>query len=290
MGAALFLFRSVVGGVFMGLANLVPGISGGTMLLAVGIYPQFISGVADVSTFRFRPQVILMLACVGGAAAVGVAGGAGLVSGALERAPWAMYSLFIGLTLGGVPLLWRAVQPIDRTIVVSAAAAIVVMALLATGDAEQVGADGGGGGAGATLLLIIAGTAGGAAMILPGVSGAYLLRILGQYRTIIDAVAVAADGARAADITAAAASAGVLAPVAIGVAVGVIGVSNVVRVLLARYERVTHGFLLGLLLGAVLGLWPFGDTAPPGWQFGAGATLAVGGFALSWGISRLGNR
>ena len=49
-----------------------------------------------------------------------------------------MYSLFIGLTLGGVPLLWRAVQPIDRTIVVSAAAAIVVMALLATGDAEQV--------------------------------------------------------------------------------------------------------------------------------------------------------
>ena len=210
----------------MGLANLVPGISGGTMLLAVGIYPQFISGVADVSTFRFRPQVILMLACVGGAAAVGVAGGAGLVSGALERAPWAMYSLFIGLTLGGVPLLWRAVQPIDRTIVVSAAAAIVVMALLATGDAEQVGADGGGGGAGATLLLIIAGTAGGAAMILPGVSGAYLLLILGQYRTIIDAVAVAADGARPADITAAAASAGVLAPGAIGVAVGVIGVSK----------------------------------------------------------------
>lgn len=288
MGAALFLFRSVVGGVFMGLANLVPGISGGTMLLAVGIYPQFIGGVAEISTFRFRPPVILMLACVGGAAVVGVAGGAGLVSGALDRAPWAMYSLFIGLTLGGVPLLWRAVQPLDRTIVTSAAAAILVMAVLAQGGGEP--AAGAGERAGATLLLVMAGAAGGAAMILPGVSGAYLLLLLGQYRTIIDAVAAAADGARAGDLGAAVAATAVLAPVAVGVAVGVIGVSNVVKMLLARYERATHGFLLGLLLGAVLGLWPFEDAGPPVWQLGAGAALAVAGFAISWGVSRFGNR
>nr|MBA3886316.1 DUF368 domain-containing protein [Acidobacteriota bacterium] len=56
--------RAAVGGTLMGLANLVPGISGGTMLLAVGIYPQFIGSVAEVSTFRFRPKVILLLACV----------------------------------------------------------------------------------------------------------------------------------------------------------------------------------------------------------------------------------
>ena len=288
MGAALFLFRSVVGGVFMGLANLVPGISGGTMLLAVGIYPQFIGGVAEISTFRFRPRVILMLACVGGAAVVGVAGGAGLVSGALDQAPWAMYSLFIGLTLGGVPLLWRAVQPLDRTSVASAAIAILVMALLAQGGVEPAGVAGER--AGATLLLVIAGAAGGAAMILPGVSGAYLLLLLGQYRTIIDAVAAAADGARVGDVAAAMAATGVLAPVAVGVAVGVMGVSNVVKMLLARYQRATHGFLLGLLLGAVLGLWPFDDAGPPAWQLGAGAALAVAGFAISWGVSRLGNR
>jgi len=48
------LIRSVIGGALMGLANLVPGISGGTMLLAVGVYPQFISGIAEVSTFKFQ--------------------------------------------------------------------------------------------------------------------------------------------------------------------------------------------------------------------------------------------
>ncbi len=288
MDAALFLFRSLVGGVFMGLANLVPGISGGTMLLAVGIYPQFIGGVAEISTFRFRPRVILMLACVGGAAVVGVAGGAGLVSGALDRAPWAMYSLFIGLTLGGVPLLWRAVQPLDRTIVISAATAILIMAILAQGGVEPAAAAGER--AGATVLLVIAGAAGGAAMILPGVSGAYLLLILGQYRTIIDAVAAAADGARGGDVAAAVAATAVLAPVAVGVAVGIIGVSNLVKMLLARYERATHGFLLGLLLGAVLGLWPFEDAGRSVWRLGAGAGLAAAGFAISWGVSRFGNR
>ena len=55
-----FAVRSVIGGMLMGLANLVPGISGGTMLLATGVYPQFISGVAEVTTFRFRPRTLLL--------------------------------------------------------------------------------------------------------------------------------------------------------------------------------------------------------------------------------------
>ncbi len=286
LGAELIV-RSVVGGAFMGLANLVPGISGGTMLLAVGIYPQFISGVAEVSTFRFRPVVLAMLGSVGAAAAIAVAGGAGLIAAALDRSPWAMYSLFIGLTLGGVPMLWRAVQPVDRTIVVSAVAAILVMVLLATVDPERLGG-GATSGLTAVILLAVAGAAGGAAMILPGVSGAYLLLILGQYRTIVDAVAAAADAARAADVAATMTTAGVLAPVAVGVATGIVGVSNIVKWLLARHERATLGFLLGLLLGAVIGLWPFGDTTPTVGRAGGAIALVVAGFALSWGVSHLG--
>ena len=288
LGAELIV-RSIVGGAFMGLANLVPGISGGTMLLAVGVYPQFISGVAEVSTLRFRPAVLMMLAAVGGAAALAVAGGAGLISAALDRSPWAMYSLFIGLTLGGVPMLWAAVRPLDATIGLNAIAAILVMALLAAIDPESFG-NGAASGMAAVLLLVAAGAAGGAAMILPGVSGAYLLLILGQYRTIVDAVAAAAAAARSVDIAGVTATASVLAPVAAGVAVGVVGVSNVVKLLLARHERATLGFLLGLLLGAVIGLWPFDDVTPTAWQAGAATALVAIGFALSWGISHLGTR
>jgi putative membrane protein len=313
--------RSVIGGTFMGMANLVPGISGGTMLLAVGVYPQFIAGVAEVSTLRFRPKVLLMLACVVAAALVAIGAFARLIGVLLDAHQWAMYSLFIGLTLGGVPILWRMVKPLDATVTVSAVAAIAIMVLLALVDPERIGG-GVGRGVGAFALLVFAGAAGGAAMILPGVSGAYLLLVLGQYRAIIGSIALAVDGARGGDWAQVVDQAlHVLLPVAIGVVAGVVGVSNLVKMLLARYQRPTLGFLLGLLLGAVVGLWPFtvaeaprvGDivrgvelvtpemvakvdpkyyrrvpVAPTAGEVAAGFAFVAAGFGISWGISRMG--
>ena len=270
----------------MGLANLVPGISGGTMLLAVGVYPQFIGAVAKASTFRFSPTALLLLACVGGGAAGAIAGGAGVIGTLLDGYPSAMYSLFIGLTLGGVPILWRMVQPLDRPVIGSAAGAIALMVLLATTEPERAGA-GASSDAAAYAMLAVAGFSGGAAMILPGVSGAYLLLLLGQYRPIVDAVAAVASAARAGDADMAAAALFVLLPVAVGVGLGVVCVSNLVELLLERYRRTTLGFLLGLLLGSVVGLWPFAGV-PSTAQAAAGAALALTGFAVSWTISRLG--
>ena len=54
-----FVPRGLVGGALMGLANLVPGISGGTMLLAAGVYPSFIGGIAELTTLRFRPRSLI---------------------------------------------------------------------------------------------------------------------------------------------------------------------------------------------------------------------------------------
>ncbi len=277
--------RSVAGGAFMGLANLVPGISGGTMLLAAGVYPQFISAVAEVTTFRFRAPVLLLLACVGGGAVGAIAVGAGTIGSLLDRYPSAMYCLFIGLTLGGVPLLWRLLRPADLTVAGSAAVAVALMGLLTTNEPERVG-DGIPTGVAAYAILVVAGFSGGAAMILPGVSGAYLLLVLGQYRPIVDAIAAAVTGVRAGDAAAVADTLAVLLPVAVGVGLGVVGVSNLVRLLLARYRRATLGFLLGLLLGSVMGLWPFAGVPSPA-QAGAGAALAVAGFAVSRAVSRL---
>ncbi len=312
--------RSVAGGAFMGIANLVPGVSGGTMLLAVGIYPQFIEGVAEVSTFKFRPRIVLMLCSIVIAAGLSIVGLATLVSGLLEHARWAMYALFIGLTLGGVPVLWRMIRPADSTIVFSSVVGIGLMAILALSSPERL-ANGGGSAALGYVLLFTAGMAGGAAMILPGLSGAYLLLVLGQYQPIIDAIAAAVEGARAGDWSQIVQTFHVLVPVGIGVAVGVVGVSNLVKLLLARFERATLGVLLGLLLGAVLGLWPFTQAIPPEvgdivrgveltspamvekvapkhWrhelilpslaQSLAAVALAAVGFVISWGISRLG--
>lgn len=285
MHGGSLLVRGVVGGAFMGLANLVPGISGGTMLLAAGVYPQFISAVAEVTTLRFRAPVLLLLACVGAGAAGAIGLGAGAIGRLLDLYPSAMYCLFIGLTLGGAPLLTRVLRPVDRTVVCSAAVAVALMAFLRTDEPAPADA-GAQAGTAAHAMLLIAGFSGGAAMILPGVSGAYLLLILGQYRLVVDSVAALVASARGGDVAAATAALPVLLPVAIGVGLGVVGVSNLVRWLLAKHRRATLGFLLGLLFGSVIGLWPFPGVPSPA-QAGAGMALAAAGFAISWAISRL---
>jgi putative membrane protein len=101
-------------------------------------------------------------------------------------------------------------------------------------------------------------------MILPGVSGGYLLLVMGMYVPILSGIDAFKEGLKARDVAALLDPAlGVVLPVGIGVVVGIVAVSNVLKVLLARFEKATLGVLLGLLLGAVVGLWPFQQGVPP---------------------------
>lgn len=234
----------------MGLANLVPGISGGTMLLATGVYRSFVDAVAQVTSFRWNAGGFFTLALIGGGAVVAILAGAGLIAELVQTSRWATFSVFIGLTLGGIPLLRRLVGRWQPASVIGCILGMAAMAALAF--APPAGAAG----ASSIALLALAGALGGAAMVLPGLSGAYLLLILGQYVAVLGAI----EAAKSGDV---ATAAQVLVPVGIGAAVGVVGISNFMRWLLQRHPVPTHGFLLGLLAGAVLGLWPFMMPQPP---------------------------
>jgi len=250
--------RSVIAGVLMGLANLVPGVSGGTMLLAAGVYQRFITAIAEVTTFKFRTRSIVALGAVVASAALGIVLLAGPVKDLVVEQRWIMYSLFIGLTLGGVPLVWKLVRPARAGTYIAGAVAFALMAVMALGGSA-------GGGAGETnmFMLALAGVAGASAMILPGVSGGYLLLLLGQYVPILASISRLKDGVSARDFDAIMAEMGVVIPVGIGVVVGVVVVANVLKVMLARFEKATLGVLLGLLFGAVVGLWPFQQGVMP---------------------------
>lgn len=316
---ALFLaFRAAVGGLLMGLANLVPGISGGTMLLAAGVYPEFIRAIAQVTTLRFRLRPILVLACVIAAGALAILFFAGPVKNLVVDHRWIMYSLFIGLTLGGLPVVWRLLGGADRSVWVGLAAGFLAMAALAYLPVEQFSSRTDEAG---YAMLFVAGVAGAGAMILPGVSGGYLLLVLGQYVPILSAIdgfREALQGGDAGTAFEIALSTGL--PVGLGVLLGVVGVSNLLRILLDRYRKPTLGVLLGLLLGAVIGLWPFqrgvepeaGDVVkgrvmtvellqklepadyptryfrPGGLQAGSAAILLLAGYGITGAISRLG--
>lgn len=312
------LLRAALGGMLMGLANLVPGISGGTMLLAAGVYPRFVGGIAELTTFRFRPRSMALLAAIVGAAALAIVLFAGLLKGLVVDSRWAMFSLFIGLTLGGVPVVWKLIRPADAQAWIGAAAGMAVMAAMAAAQPAAAG-----GGERSYGLLFASGVAGVSAMILPGVSGGYLLLVLGQYLTILGAI----DQAKTALLQAGGPrwdlvfdSMHVFVPVGLGILIGAAAVSNAIRRLLVRQRSLTLGLLLGLLLGAFLGLWPFqagvapepGDVVkgqvmtseriaalepedyplqlfdPSAGQVGVSLALIAAGFAVTQGVARVG--
>ena len=251
--------RGSIGGVLMGLANLVPGISGGTMLLAAGVYPHFISAIAEVTTLKFRPRSLVLLGTIVISAALAILLLAGLMRSLVIEQRWVMYSIFIGLTLGGLPLVWRLAKPATPAVFAGAAAAFLFMVAMQLGLGT-----GGSGGDASSLFLFLSGLAGASAMILPGVSGGYLLLILGQYETILGSIDTLKQGLLGGpDIDLILAAMTVVVPVGLGVVGGIVGVSNLLRWLLARYAKATLGALLGLLLGAVVGLWPFQRPVEP---------------------------
>ncbi len=246
--------RSLFGGLLMGLANLVPGISGGTMLLAAGVYPKFIEAVAEVTRFRFRYQSLLVLACVVGAAGLGILLLAGTLKDLVVDYRWIMYSLFIGLTLGGLPVVWKLARPASKSLVIAATTSFGLMVLLAVLQAQGYTGSGGSN----FVMLLVAGLAGASAMILPGVSGGYLLLLLGQYVPILSGVDQFKAGLKARDIDALMEPAlSVVLPVGLGVVIGVALVGNLLQWFLRHHRKATLGVLIGLLLGSTIGLWPF---------------------------------
>jgi len=242
--------RVFLGGFLMGVANLVPGVSGGTMILALGLYDRFIKTVAQATSLRWSAGMFRFLAVVLAGAVVAVLGLSSPAVWLVTEHRWIAYSLFVGMTLGGVPELWRVVRPVGVKELVSGVLGLGLMAAFAWGMSGTALPQN-------FVVLTLVGALAASSMILPGISGSYILLIFGLYDVVVGSI-------RPSELMEDfGASFGILLPVGIGVAIGIGGLSNVLKVLLETFERPTHAALLGLLLGSVLGLWPFQDAVDP---------------------------
>jgi putative membrane protein len=241
--------RVLFGGFLMGLANLVPGVSGGTMILALGLYDRFIGAIADITRLRREPRSIWFLALIGIGAVASVALLAGVAVDLVVNHRWVMYSLFVGMTLGGVPELWKQCRPLGASTVIGTLVGIGIMAGLAWGlSSTQLPRN--------TGVFLIVGAIAASSMILPGVSGSYLLLILGMYEVVVGSISETLRGDRLEGLA-------VMVPVGIGAVLGMALLSNVLKLALARAPKSSHAVLLGLLCGSVLGLWPFQEAQHP---------------------------
>ncbi|MDH3227018.1 MAG: DUF368 domain-containing protein [Thermoleophilia bacterium] len=273
----------------MGSADVVPGVSGGTIALIVGIYEQLVKTVrtgAAALGHLLRLDIAAALAALRridwwfiGPLAIGLITAvltlARLIELVLEDYPIGTSAFFFGLVLGSIPIAWSYVRRPGRIhVLIAAVSGVVTYVLLGLRGEALVDPS--------LALVFGSGAIAICAMILPGISGSLILLMLGMYDRVIEALN---DRELA-----------VIAVFAAGAVVGLALFSTLLDFLLRRYHDLVMAALVGLMLGSLRVLWPWphgADSAaigaPDGAWIGA-VSLAVAAAAIILALGRLGRR
>lgn len=255
--------RHLLCGLLMGAADIIPGVSGGTVALVLGIYTRLVTAISHVDAALLRHVARLQWRSAAQhidlrfllALGVGIAGGmlalASLIHELLEGEFTRPLTLaaFFGMIAASALLVMRLIryqsefQALAYAALGAAGAALAYW--LTTLDVVNAGVAPG------YVYLFLCGAVAICAMILPGISGAHVLLILGVYTFVTGIIKDIPRGETSIE------SLGALAVFAAGCGVGLLGFSKVLRWLLARYHSSTMAVLCGFMIGALRKVWPF---------------------------------
>ncbi len=252
-------------GVLMGAANIIPGVSGGTVALITGIYGRLVTAISHVDLEladhvrhrRWREAAehldVRFLAALAVGITVGTLGLASVMNYLLEQHRAATYSVFFGLILGSSFLVFRLVRRwtvwCGVWLAASLVAAFVVVGLPTLSSPPE-----------GLAYIFLCGVLGICAMILPGISGAFILLVLGRYEYITGLLRDFLHGQLTLH--------GLVTIVVFcaGCGIGLLAFARFLRWLLTRFESETLAALVGLMLGSLRKLWPFPQGLPEQWN------------------------
>ncbi|MDE5698282.1 MAG: DUF368 domain-containing protein [Lachnospiraceae bacterium] len=242
---------NILRGMVIGIANVIPGVSGGTMMVSMGIYDKLILVLTHFIR-RMKEAVALLVPILVGML-LSIAIFAKIFSEILfPRFPLQTNLFFIGLILGGLPVIYGKVK--GNTIRIPQIIAFVLFFVMVVGFA-LVG-EGGGSSAdisfsvGNVIRLFGVGIIAAATMVIPGVSGSMIMMILGYYNTIIDTINAFINALKAFDIAAMLDTFVVLVPFGLGVVVGIVAVAKLIEFMLKRFPLVTYWAIIGLIVAS----------------------------------------
>ncbi|MGP1993336.1 DUF368 domain-containing protein [Zobellia laminariae] len=234
-------------GMAMGAADVVPGVSGGTIAFISGIYEELISSInnVDISLFKELKENGLkaawsklngnfLLALFVGIG-ISVLSLAKLVSWLLENKPILIWSFFFGLVIASILLVGKEVQKWDAktliALVLGAGIAYYITILPPSESADSL------------PYLFLSGALAICAMILPGISGAFILVLLGSYKTIIDAV-------HNLDLK-------IISVVGVGAIFGLLSFAKLLKWMFNHQKNLTLALLTGFIVGSLNKIWPW---------------------------------
>lgn len=287
-------------GMGMGAADVVPGVSGGTIAFIVGIYEELLDSIKSINTqslkmlftghiaaFWHAINANFLFSVVGGIA-ISVFSLAKLITYLLEFHPIQVWSFFFGLVLASTYFVAKTLTKWDWKVIISGIAGIAVAYYVTVATPVETPTN--------LAFIFLCGAIAICAMILPGISGSFILVLLGKYFYIMEAVKTLRIG--------------VLLVFLCGAAIGITLFSRVLSYALKRYHDVTISLLAGFMVGSLNKVWPWkevverytdshGAVKPlvesnilpslcnPDHHVWAAISLAIAGFFLVYGLEWL---
>ena len=237
-------------GIGMGAADVVPGVSGGTIAFITGIYEELINSIKSINleairlffsgrwkSFWRHINGNFLLAVFSGIL-ISIFSLAKLLEYLLEHQPVLIWSFFFGLIVASSYVVSRKIKNWDYPKVVALVGGIGI-AFYITSVTPATTTD-------ALWFIVLSGALASCAMILPGISGSFILLLLGKYAFVLHAVnqTILVD----------------LGLVAVGVVIGLISFANLLSWLLKRFHDVTIAVLVGFMIGSLNKIWPWKET------------------------------
>jgi len=235
-------------GMGMGAANVIPGVSGGTIALITGVFERLIDAIKSFNIkalkllFKFKIKELLQhidfwfLVSLFLGVGVAIISVAKLFEYLFEYYPVYIWAFFFGLVLASVYFVGKEIKKWNFSVIISfvLGAAIAVLISILNPASEND----------AFYYLIICGAIAACSMILPGLSGSFVLILLGNYQLVmIDAVTTM--------------NFSVLIPIVVGALGGILGFSHLLSWVFKKFRDQTIGTLTGFVLGSVMILWPW---------------------------------
>jgi putative membrane protein len=233
------VIKYILSGVSIGIANIIPGISGGTMAVILGIYDRLICSLVDLIQFRNMRQSLLFIIPIGVGALIGIKGFASVILIALELYYVPTQLFWIGLILGSLPSIATSFKchtlRANEWMILGGCFLLLVGIDYLTIEGSSIMSP-------SIWMFFGMGAIAAAAMVLPGLSGSLVMMIVGMYTPIL----IAIDTGDIATILI----------VGAGAVVGGLSAITGVKWLLGHYQRPTHAAIMGLVLGSVPVLCP----------------------------------
>ncbi len=251
--------KNLLKGIVMGIANIIPGVSGGTMAVSMGIYDRMIHCVTHLfKEFKESMKFLIPIFLGIGIALVGLSF---IIEPAFAYFPLQTNCLFIGLIVGGLPAVWQKVK--GKGIKISYIVPFVlffavVVGMAAIGEKEGTAADLSFS-VWSVIKLFAVGIIASATMVIPGVSGSMMMLLLGYYNPIVAAIKNFVTALASFDMAGILEGCGILVPMGLGIVVGIFAIAKVIEIIFEKFPIQAFWAIIGLIVASPIAIFLLGD-------------------------------